>query len=83
MIESLAKGGANIYELNTLRKAISQTKGGKLAQAAFPAKVTRTLFHSTECFNAHAQMVQIMSNLLSYLLSASKTRRLGKPNMDP
>lgn len=35
----LAKGGADIRELNTVRKAISQTKGGKLAEAAFPAKV--------------------------------------------
>lgn len=39
MIETLARGGADIHELNTVRKTISQTKGGKLAEAAFPAKV--------------------------------------------
>jgi glycerate-2-kinase len=39
VIETLSKGGADIQELNTVRKAISQTKGGKLAKAAFPAKV--------------------------------------------
>lgn len=37
--ESLARRGANILEINTVRTVISQTKGGKLAEAAFPAKV--------------------------------------------
>lgn len=39
VVESLAKRGADIQELNSLRKAISQTKGGKLAEAGFPARV--------------------------------------------
>ena len=43
VVESLAKAGAGIQEVNTLRKAISQTKGGRLAEAAAPAKVRETL----------------------------------------
>ena len=39
MVESLARRGANIQELNSLRKAISQTKGGKLSEAGFPGRV--------------------------------------------
>lgn len=38
-MDSLARGGANIQELNTFRKALSQTKGGKLARDAYPSKV--------------------------------------------
>lgn len=35
----LAARGATIQELNTIRKALSQLKGGGLAQAAYPAQV--------------------------------------------
>ena len=35
----LARAGATINELNIFRKSLSQIKGGKLAEAAFPAKV--------------------------------------------
>ncbi|KAM5292350.1 glycerate kinase isoform 1-T1 [Ctenodactylus gundi] len=35
----LAARGATIHELNTIRKALSQLKGGGLAQAAYPAQV--------------------------------------------
>ncbi|MBN2399146.1 MAG: glycerate kinase [Candidatus Aminicenantes bacterium] len=35
----LLKAGASISELNTVRKHLSVVKGGKLAQAAFPARV--------------------------------------------
>ena len=38
-IKQLSNAGATINELNSFRKLISQTKGGKLAEAAFPAKV--------------------------------------------
>lgn len=38
-IEALASSGATIHELNTIRKNLSDLKGGKLAKAAFPAKV--------------------------------------------
>ena len=39
VIDMLGKAGATIHELNSFRKSVSQTKGGKLAEAAFPAKV--------------------------------------------
>ncbi len=37
--ELLLRSGANIQELNTVRKHLSQVKGGQLAQRAFPAQV--------------------------------------------
>jgi glycerate 2-kinase len=37
--EMLLKAGASIDELNTVRKHLSRIKGGRLAQAAFPATV--------------------------------------------
>jgi glycerate-2-kinase len=37
--ELLLKAGADIYELNTLRKHISRVKGGRLAEIAWPAKI--------------------------------------------
>jgi glycerate-2-kinase len=37
--EMLLKAGASINELNTVRKHLSRIKGGRLAQAAFPATV--------------------------------------------
>ncbi|HUK99918.1 MAG TPA: glycerate kinase [Nitrospirota bacterium] len=35
----LLKAGADIFELNTVRKHISRAKGGRLAEHAFPARV--------------------------------------------
>lgn len=37
--ELLLKAGADIYELNTVRKHISKVKGGRLAEVAYPAKI--------------------------------------------
>ena len=37
--ELLLKAGADINELNTVRKHISKVKGGRLAEIAYPAKV--------------------------------------------
>jgi hydroxypyruvate reductase/glycerate 2-kinase len=37
--ELLLRSGADIYELNTLRKHISRVKGGRLAEIAYPAKI--------------------------------------------
>lgn len=38
--ESLLKSGANIVEINTIRKHLSKVKGGRLAQHVKPARVT-------------------------------------------
>jgi glycerate 2-kinase len=37
--DTLLRAGADIYELNTVRKHISRIKGGRLAELAYPAKV--------------------------------------------
>lgn len=37
--ERLLKAGADIFELNTVRKHLSGIKGGRLAQAAYPTEV--------------------------------------------
>nr|XP_022913512.1 glycerate kinase [Onthophagus taurus] len=39
IIKSLSKGGADIKELNSVRKKLSELKGGGLAKLALPAKV--------------------------------------------
>lgn len=39
LIKKLANSGADIKELNTVRKKLSDVKGGQLAIAAYPAKV--------------------------------------------
>lgn len=39
LTEKLLRAGANIQELNIVRKHVSRIKGGQLAQAAFPATV--------------------------------------------
>ncbi len=39
IFKGLTKAGANILELNTVRKHLSEVKGGNLAKFAYPAKV--------------------------------------------
>lgn len=39
LTKALLKSGADITEMNTLRKHLSRVKGGQLARAAFPARV--------------------------------------------
>jgi len=41
----LARAGATIYQLNTLRKHLELMKGGGLAKAAYPAKVKLVCHH--------------------------------------
>ena len=42
--QSLTKKGADIYELNTVRKHLSEIKGGQLAKIAYPAETVSLLF---------------------------------------
>lgn len=41
--QALLKSGANIVEMNTVRRHLSALKGGRLAAACYPAKVTTLL----------------------------------------
>ena len=50
-IKGLASSGATIHELNTVRKNLSGVKGGKLAKAAFPAKVICLALQFTLCYS--------------------------------
>jgi glycerate 2-kinase len=40
----LTKAGADIYELNTVRKHLSMVKGGQLSKLAYPAEVVSLIF---------------------------------------
>lgn len=42
--KELTARGADIYELNTFRKNVSQVKGGKFAESCLPAQVVSLLF---------------------------------------
>jgi len=44
LLDSLFKGGATIYEINTLRKHLSLARGGQLAKYAYPAQVISLIF---------------------------------------
>ena len=41
---ALTKKGADIYELNTVRKHLSKIKGGQMAKIAYPAKIISLIF---------------------------------------
>ncbi|MEK7062889.1 MAG: DUF4147 domain-containing protein [Patescibacteria group bacterium] len=41
---ALMKAGANIYELNTVRKHLSTAQGGQLAKIAYPARIIGFVF---------------------------------------
>lgn len=43
LTEQLLRAGADIREINTLRKRLSQVKGGRLAERAYPARVLSLL----------------------------------------
>ncbi len=42
--ESLTRAGADIYELNTVRKHLSRIKGGQLSKLAYPAEIISLIF---------------------------------------
>jgi glycerate-2-kinase len=44
IIEALMKAGANIHEMNVVRKHMSLARGGHLAQYAYPARVVSFIF---------------------------------------
>jgi len=44
VIDSLMKSGADIYEINTVRKHMSLARGGFLAKYAYPARVISLIF---------------------------------------
>lgn len=44
MVRALMHRGADIFELNTVRKHLDKVKGGQLAAAAYPAKVVNLVF---------------------------------------
>lgn len=44
VVDSLMKAGADIYELNTVRKHMSLARGGFLAKYAYPARVVSLIF---------------------------------------
>lgn len=44
IVQALMRAGANIQELNTVRKHMSLVKGGQLAAAAYPAQVVNLVF---------------------------------------
>ena len=43
LTEELLRAGADIREINTLRKRLSRVKGGRIAEGAFPARVLSLL----------------------------------------
>lgn len=44
LTDKLLKSGADIHEINTVRKHVSQVKGGGLAKFCYPAKVISLIF---------------------------------------
>ncbi|MFH1193101.1 MAG: DUF4147 domain-containing protein [Candidatus Jorgensenbacteria bacterium] len=55
MLRHLTAAGANIYEVNTLRKHLSLARGGWLAKAAYPAQAIALIFSDVP--NAEASFV--------------------------
>ena len=44
LTEALLKSGATIHEINAVRKHLSRIKGGRLAEAAYPARVIALIY---------------------------------------
>ena len=44
LTEALLKSGATIHEINAVRKHLSRVKGGRLAEAAYPAEVLTLIY---------------------------------------
>lgn len=57
----LTRGGAPIGELNTVRKHLSEVKGGNLAKIAYPAKVI-SLIVSDVCFEKEEEGIKMVAS---------------------
>lgn len=44
LLEALFRKGATIQEINTVRKHLSKARGGRLAEAAYPAEIVALIF---------------------------------------
>ena len=65
----LARAGATIYQLNTLRKHLELMKGGGLAKAAYPAKVKLvTVIISVQIKNELLTTHQFQDVQIQYML---------------
>jgi len=63
----LARAGATIYQLNTLRKHLELMKGGGLAKVAYPAKVKMAIIILSFCLELHMQHVTSFKTFLCLL----------------
>ncbi len=90
--KELTAAGADIYELNKVRKEMSQVKGGKFAQSCFPAQVASLLFSDVlgndisviasgptvvEDPSAPAKNILLVSNIDALEAMESKAKELG------
>ena len=75
IITKLSRSGADIFELNTVRKALSNVKAGKLAAKLYPAKVNlvsnRFVIKSINIFFfIFPKLFDVRINLVSFINSS-------------
>jgi len=66
--EELTARGADIYELNTVRKNLSQVKGGKFARLCYPAQIVSLIFSD------------VLGNDISVVASGPTVAKLSSPS---